>query len=231
VKRRGREKKAANPKLIRSRLSKVRFPECCPVCLKPPEDLVSITVIEKALYDKSTDSAASVWMRGKSGPDPALVSGGAAVFWIPTCLKHGSGRLRTLRTKLVPVVVFFVLFYPALYFMLGILNALHSPRPILEPIVGFLVTVTGIMLAAFYGLYPRALERALQFIDIDRAHDQVFLQIRSEQYAIMFMELNAMYSEPLSPGERDRTNLNRGSGRLDDETIPEPSKADEKGDK
>ncbi len=192
---------------VRTSISKVQFPELCPVCMAPPEDLVSVTVIEKSSYQKRETETPSVWSSGKSAPDPALESGRVATFWVPTCMKHGSGKLRTLRTRLVPILVFFILFYPALYFILALVSAQYNPRPIFEPLIGLIVTV-GLMLgAAFYGFYPRALERTLRFVDIDTTHDRVFLEIRNGRYAKMFLEANAMHSDLL-----DALNKESGAG-------------------
>jgi hypothetical protein len=129
-----------------------------------------------------------------------------ATFWVPTCMKHGSGKLRTLRTRLVPILVFFILFYPALYFTLGLVSAQYNPRPVLEPLIGLIVTV-GLMLGtALYGFYPRALERTLRFVDIDTIHDGVFIEIRNDRYAKRFLEMNAMHSELLDAhSKEDRT--------------------------
>ena len=194
---------------VRTSISKVQFPEMCPVCMASPEDLVSVTVIEKSIYQKRATETPSVWSAGKSVPDPALRSGRVATFWVPTCMRHGSGKLRTLRTRLVPILIFFILFYPALYFTLALASAQYNPKPILEPLIGLVVTV-GLMLGtAFYGFYPRALERTLRFVDIDTIHDRVFIEIRNDRYAKMFLELNAMHSELLgaqSRGSETRTN-------------------------
>lgn len=188
---------------VRTSISKVQFPEVCPVCMASPEDLVSVTVIEKSIYQKREGETPSVWSSGISAPDPALRSGRVATFWVPTCMKHGSGKLRTLRTRFVPILVFFIVFYPALYFALALVSAQYNPRPILEPLVGLIVTV-GLMIAtAFYGFYPRPLERTLRFVDIDTIHDLVFLEIRNSQYAKRFLELNAMHSEQIDAQSKE----------------------------
>ena len=77
---------------VRTSISKVQFPEVCPVCMASPEDLVSVTVIEKSIYRKREEDTPSVWSSGTSAPDPALRSGRVATFWVPTCMKHAAGN-------------------------------------------------------------------------------------------------------------------------------------------
>ena len=172
---------------IRVKLSTIQFPEICPVCLKEPEDLVFVTIMEKANYDYATSS----WKKKQEKVEVALDSArGAVSLAIPTCMLHGSQSVRSFRTKLVAAVGFFVLFYPMLFSLLQINVALGHSRSPLEPVLGFLATFILLVILLIYGLFPRALERAIRFDDVSRTKDIILLSISNAEYLDQFMNLN-----------------------------------------
>ena len=59
----------------------------------------------------------------------------------------------------------------------------------------FQVWVLVFLVLVIYGYYPRALERSLKFIDIDRAKDAVYIDIMNDEYRKLFMDLNAMHAD------------------------------------
>lgn len=186
-----KSKEKPQPLLVRAKITKVKFPEKCPVCLAEPEDLVSITVMESSHFDRSDDDSISSWSDGKNKVEMTLAAAqGAATFWVPTCGIHGSRSLRSGPKRFMAWAAFFVLFYPGLYFILGIMSAIQNLRPLLEPLLGFVVTVSLLILLAFWGYYPRAIERTLRIIRIDRHEDAVYMDIRNRKYGKLFMELN-----------------------------------------
>lgn len=186
----------ANLTLVRAKISKVEFPEKCPVCLDEPEDLVSVTITERFSVVRGDDSAVSTWADGKDKADLILASArGAVTFWVPTCMLHGSGKLRTGRARFIAWAALFVLFYPALFFLLGINAAIWHSRSLLEPVTGLAVILVLLFVLVIYGYYPRALERSLKFIDIDRAKDAVYIDIMNDEYRKLFMDLNAMHAD------------------------------------
>ena len=172
---------------IRVKLSKIQFPEICPVCLEEPEDLVFVTIMEKANYDYASSS----WRRGQDRTEVALDSArGAVSLAIPTCMLHGSQSVRSFRTKLVAALGFFVLFYPMLFNLLQINVALGYSRSPLEPFLGFFASFILLVIFLVYGLFPRALERAIRFDDVSRTKDTVLLSISNTEYRNRFMDLN-----------------------------------------
>ena len=186
----------ANLTLVRAKISKVEFPEKCPVCLDEPEDLVSVTITERFSVVRGDDSAVSTWADGKDKADLILASArGAVTFWVPTCMLHGSGKLRTGRARFIAWAALFVLFYPALFFLLGINAAIWHSRSLLEPLANLTVILLVFFVLVIYGYYPRALERSLKFIDIDRAKDAVYIYIMNDEYRKLFMDLNAMHAD------------------------------------
>jgi len=188
---------------INVKLSKIQFPEICPVCLKEAEDLVFVTIIEKANYDYTSSS----WARSQDKSSVALdAAQGAVTFAIPTCMFHGSSSVRTFRKKIIAALGFFVLFYPILYFLLQINVALGFSRPILQPISGLIATSTILVIFLLYGLFPRALERVIRFDDVSRVKDMVLLSISNIEYRHKFMELNMINAEILN----DEPTENRG---------------------
>jgi hypothetical protein len=177
---------------IRVKLSKIRFPEVCPVCLDEVEDLVFVTIVERA----RDDFEAREWSDGRDKTKAALnAASGATTFSVPTCMRHGSKSVRSLRTKLVAVLGFFIMFYPILFYALQINLALTYSRDLVPPITGFLITLIGLLLFLAYGFYPRALERAVRFHNVNRAKDSVFLSISTREYRDQFLNLNEMHSD------------------------------------
>jgi hypothetical protein len=174
---------------IRVKLSKIQFPEMCPVCLEEPEDLVFVTIIERADDDYSSSS----WMKEQDKTAVALNAAlGATTFAIPTCMRHGSKGVRSLRTKLIAAIGFFVMFYPILFFLLQLNVAIGFSRPLIKPLVGLIVTVSIFVIILFYGLFPRALERAIRFHNLSRVRDSVLLSISNAEYREHFLDLNKM---------------------------------------
>ncbi len=174
---------------FRVKISKIQFPEVCPVCLEDPEDLVFVTIIEK-IGDTNTSGS---WASQQDKTTIALnAAKGATTFAIPTCMSHGSKSVRSLKTKLIAVIGFFVLFYPILFFLLQINVALIYSGPILPPLLGILITSAFLMLILVYSLFPRSLERAIRFHDVSRVKDSVLLSISNPEYSRLFLNLNEM---------------------------------------
>lgn len=179
---------------IKVKLTKIQFPEICPVCLDDAEDLVFVTIVEKA----RDDFEALAWNNGKDKTKAALdTARGATTFGVPTCMSHGSKSVRSFRTKMIAVLGFFIMFYPILFYVLQINLALTYSRPLIPPATGFLVTFTALFLFLLYGFFPRALERALRFHNVSRAKDSVFLSISSSEYRNHFLEMNEMFSDEI----------------------------------
>jgi hypothetical protein len=180
---------------IRVKMSKIRFPEICPVCLEEPEDLVFVTILEKF----GDDFGASSWNKQEDKVSVALnAAKGAITFTIPTCMLHGSRSVRTLKTKLIAALGFFILFYPILFYILEINVALVYSRPLTQPILGLTTTTVAFLIILLYGLYPRALERAVHFDSVNRANDQVLISIKNKEYRSRFLELNKMVADVMN---------------------------------
>ena len=178
---------------VRTRLSRIQFPEVCPVCSDKAEDLVFVTVMEQ-LHPASYESTSMI--RGEDKASVALETArGATTFPVPTCLRHGSKSVRSVRTKIVAAAGFFIFFYPILFFLLQINTALIYSRSVTEPVVGLLMFITALVATSVYGLFPRALERALKFENIGRGKDTVEVIMTNNDYRARFVELNEMFIE------------------------------------
>lgn len=183
---------------VKTKLSKIQFPELCPVCMEPAEDLVFITIIESVGAD-SYDS--SSWKRGDDKTAIALQSAkSATTFSVPTCMAHGSKSVRTIRTVLVAVVGFFVFFYPIVFFLLQINSGLIYSKPLAESLTGALFFITALFVTILYGLFPRALERGLKFENISRTKDSVEVVVANREYRKRFIEMNEMFTDIISDG-------------------------------
>ena len=117
----------------------------------------------------------------------------ATTFSVPTCMAHGSKSVRTIRTRLVAVIGFFVLFYPIIFYLLQINVAVVYSRSILEPLSGATLFIGLLLLTILYGLFPRALERGLKFENTNRMKDTVDVLIKNEEYREIFIEMNEMH--------------------------------------
>ncbi|MFW9959981.1 MAG: hypothetical protein ACFFDV_03125 [Candidatus Thorarchaeota archaeon] len=178
---------------IRAKLSRIIFPETCPVCSDEAEDLVFVTVIERH-GPESHES--SLLIRGEDRTSAALEAAkGAMTFAVPTCMRHGSKTVRGLRTKMIAVAGFFIFFYPILFFLLQINVALIYSRSLMEPLLGLVVFSTALIIAVLYGIFPRALERALRFECISRAKDSVDVIMSNIEYMEKFLAMNEIFTE------------------------------------
>ncbi|MFW9974292.1 MAG: hypothetical protein ACFFDQ_03350 [Candidatus Thorarchaeota archaeon] len=178
-----------NPSLLNVKLSKIQFPEICPVCLEEPEDLVFVTITEK----HDDDYLSSSWTKQNDKVSVALdAARGATTFVIPTCMRHGSKSVRSLKTKLISALGFFFLFYPILFFLIQINIALSFSRPLIQPLLAFLSLTILLILILLYGLFPRALERAIRFQHVSHTRDSVLLSFTNSEYQRLFIDLNSM---------------------------------------
>ena len=138
-------------------------------------------------------------MKGDDKAGAALQSAkSSTTFSVPTCMAHGSKSVRTIRTRFITVMGFFVLFYPIIYYLLQIDLALIYSRPLFEPIIGAILFIFLLISTIFYGLFPRALERGLKFENTSRTKDSVDIIIKNREYRKIFFELNAAYAEHVS---------------------------------
>lgn len=182
--------------LVKCSLSKMEFPEICPVCLKEPEDLVAITIIERPLGDRGDDRTYSAVKRGTSKADITLEAArGATTLWVPTCMKHGSANVRSDKMRMVSWLSFFIMFYPILYFVLTISSSLRDSSVTVFDVVGLGASLALFLGLSFYGCFPRALERTVKVVELEYAKDRIYLNIKSPRYLKQFMDLNAMHCD------------------------------------
>lgn len=181
------------------KLSRIKFPELCPVCMEPAEDLVFITIIESQGPDSYESSS---WAKGDDKIAAALQSARTSTtFHVPTCMFHGSKSVRTLRTRFVAVVGFFVLFYPIIFFLLQINLALIYSKSLTEPMLGALFFIGLLLVTILYAIIPRALERGLRFENTSRTNDSVDVIIANKEYRKRFREENEMFIDTFSDDE------------------------------
>ncbi len=182
-----------NKEFVKAKLSVIEFPEVCPVCLDPAEDLVFITVLDRLRQD---DHIGTSWSRQDDKISSALSSAkGYATFAVPTCMSHGSRSVRTFRTRLVAIVGFFVMFYPVLYFLLELNATSYYSEPVMSTWIGLIGSILILLGSLLYGLFPRALERKLRFVDMARSKDVVVLRIQNREYRTRFLEANGLNAE------------------------------------
>ncbi|MFW9845593.1 MAG: hypothetical protein ACFFD6_02510 [Candidatus Thorarchaeota archaeon] len=180
--------------LVRCGLSKIEFPEVCPVCLKEPEDLVAITIIERSQGERGDDRTYSALKRGTSRADIALEAArGATTLWVPACMKHGSANVRSDRMRIISWLSFFIMFYPILYFILALSRSLANSSVGIFEVAGLGVSLVLFLGLSLYGCFPRALERTVKVVELEYAKDRVYLDIRNPTYLKQFMQLNAMH--------------------------------------
>jgi hypothetical protein len=185
-----------SPRRVRVKLSKIQFPDLCPVCSSEAEDLVFVTVIDK----ETDDYASSSWTKRDGVNTELQTAKEATTFAVPTCMQHGSKSVRSLRMKLTAALGLFLLFYPILFYLLRINVALTSSRPLAEPLTALTVLIVILVLILMYGLYPRALERAIRFHDVNRVKDYVILSVSNRDYLNRFLKLNEMAVQENSTG-------------------------------
>jgi hypothetical protein len=197
------ERAQENPSIIRCAISKVQFPEICPVCLAVAEDLVAVTVVERgpSIADRDIHSS---WTSGQDKVGVGLEAArGATALWIPACMRHGSTSVRTGRKRFLAWLAYFIVFYPILFFLLSLRNNMVQGRPIEMSLIGLIVSVAIFLILAFYGYFPRALERAIRIIHTDRSRDRLYLHIENEEYQSLFLEMNEMHSDLLDSVDND----------------------------
>ncbi|TXT54313.1 MAG: hypothetical protein BAJATHORv1_70013 [Candidatus Thorarchaeota archaeon] len=177
--------------VLKVKLSKVTFPEVCPACLEDAEDLISMEVWS------DEDKASTTFSRADQAESALSVKKGATVIWVPTCMSHGSKNVRTTRKVVLAWIGFLILWYPGIYFLLGLIRAFYYSNSILLPLLQFLVMLGIMGLVLLYGYFPRAVERNLHFLDVDIQKDTLYVLIGKQEYYDLFLELNEMHAEEI----------------------------------
>ncbi|MFW9921285.1 MAG: hypothetical protein ACFFED_16915 [Candidatus Thorarchaeota archaeon] len=192
--------------LIKVKLSKVQFPEYCPVCMDEAEDLVAIMVFETTVdHWSERRGLASGWAKQRDHADIALShTKGGSIFWVPACLSHGSDTITTPRKQVVSIIGFMFLFYPLLYFILGLLAAIEYSRPVLDSLIPVTILLCAMVFDIMYGFYPRSLEKSIQFLDINYSKDEAVIYLKNDRYRELFLRTNEMTAESLR-GESTKT--------------------------
>ena len=194
--------------IVKVKLTNVTFPEVCPVCMDEAEDLVPITVFEHpqrfgTSSFKGGGFLTSSWKKSDDRAGVALAGAqGAVSFWVPACMAHGSQSIVTTQKTVASVIGFFLLFYPFLFFVLEVITAIHFERPILEPLGWFVILLFLLIVDILYGFYPRALQRRIQFLEINRARNEVYIKIENLDYLEAFLTSNEMYADIAENEER-----------------------------
>lgn len=161
-----------------------------------PYDLIPITVLENEHGTDGDDSTAAVYSYGTGVDEASPGLRSSVLFWIPACAIHA--HIRTMKKRFVGVLGFFILFYPALFFILAIIRDVRYGGPLLSDTV-LLILMCGIMIGLLlFGFLPRGLERAIIFVRINRGKDTVMLRIRNDDYRRQFLELNEMHARIIS---------------------------------
>ena len=178
--------------VIKVKLSKIQFPDICPVCLEEAEDLVFVTVAERA----RDDFEARNWSAGRDRAQMILdAAQGATTFSVPTCMRHGSRSVRSFRSKMIAVIGFFIIFYPILYFLLSINLALTYSRNLTQPLTGFIATVLVLVAFLLYGFFPRGTAR-FRFIQLNYSlcydDGQLLRDFNNLQYPLYFLASDLM---------------------------------------
>ncbi len=190
--------------LVKAKITDIRFPEFCPVCMEEAEDLVALSVFTGP--DNRWDERKGLlsgWARGEDKVDIALAQArGVTTFWVPACLIHGSGSISTTGKKVMSIAGFMFLFYPLLYFLLGLIVAIEYSRPILDSLIPALLLVLAIIIDIAYGFFPRPLERSVRFLSVDDVKDEVVIHIKNPAYRDLFLNENSMTSELLKEEDR-----------------------------
>ncbi|MHA1770134.1 MAG: hypothetical protein ACTSYL_11445 [Candidatus Thorarchaeota archaeon] len=182
--------------IIKCTLSKLKFPEFCPVCMDEPYDLVPITVIERACDTESSGSTTTVYSRGTSMNESSPGLQSSVLFWIPACASHAN--IRTMKKRFVGALGFFILFYPALFLILAIIRDVHYGGSLPSDITLFIFIDIVMLSLILYGFFPRSLERAIIFERVNRGEDLVILRILNDDYRRQFLELNEMHAGIIS---------------------------------
>ncbi len=182
--------------VVKATLSKTIFPEICPVCGAEAEDFVSITYYASGEEDDKGSLTMEEWGSSKDSIGAKMAtSRGAVLFWVPTCIHHGSKSMTTSRTMMIAIIGFMLLFYPLLFYGLGILSAIYFNRPIFESLIPVLIILGALIALLFYGFYPRSLQRQIRVLSTNPSSDEVYLIFRNTEYQQKFLELNIMHAE------------------------------------
>jgi hypothetical protein len=136
------------------------------------------------------------WTKGHDKAEVILQEAkGGTTFWIPACFQHGSGTITTPRKKVISAIGFLLLFYPFMFYVLGIAAALEFSRPLTEMLLPLILIFAFIIVDIMYGFYPRALERHVKILDLSRAKNRATIILKNDEYRTLFLEHNALHAE------------------------------------
>jgi len=188
-----RDRKYFNEPIVRAKISWLHFPKICPVCCSPSTSTTQITTTPRNkqwLRPHWNPSFYSSDRRRLGLPSPASKS-----FLIHVCEEHnisddGNARMRALAMLLASILSGMSVF--ALIFVSYDVSSGRGIHPITT------IYILGLFLSLIFGYIafrPNALESSVKIIGFDFDLQNVWLQFKTPEYRLRFIQENQMGSE------------------------------------
>jgi hypothetical protein len=186
-------KKVFKEPIIRAKINKIRFPNCCPVCGAPATSTTWISTAprKKRLLRPHWDPAYSPTSRRVHGISaPHLKS-----FPVPVCEGHhvsddGVIRFRSIAALILVIVasssIFVIMFAGSDYWYHRGLSSWLGPY--------FLVLAASVLVGVI-AFKPNGLESSVKIVGFDFDVQYVWLNLKREEYRRKFMNENEMNAE------------------------------------
>ncbi len=191
-----RYKKVFNEPLVRVRISRLRFPNSCPVCGEPATktSLITTSPKSKRYLRPHWDPAFSSRSRKRLGFSlPQKKS-----FLIPVCENHeiiddGEWRLRGIVSLFVAVVASFSIFV-----LMFAGSDIWNEYGIRSWVPGYFLVLAISIIGGYLVFRPSLLESAVKIIGFDFDVQYVWLYLKDLEYRGKFVEENEMNAELVS---------------------------------
>lgn len=191
-----RSKKVFNEPLVRVKISRLRFPNICPVCGEPTTTTTLLTTSpkRKRYLRPHWDPAFSPGSRKHFG----LSLPQKKTFLIPVCNNHeivddGKWRLRSIVSLFVAVIAsssIFVLMFAGSDIWNG-----YGIRPWVP---GYFLVLAISIIIGYLAFRPSVLECAVKIIGFDFDVQYVWFYLKNPEYLRKFLNENAMNAELVS---------------------------------
>ena len=171
----------------------MKFPEICPVCGDPAEDIMPIIIIPSQ-YKSLRPSLDYMYPSYGRRQNDAL-SHVKKTLQVPVCANHHYTDEGAERTKSYCIVFDGLALVYLILAMLAFGNEFWT-RGSLSPWMLFAAAIFGTFLILTYAVFrPGPVEAAIKIIGFDRGLHHIWIQFKRTQYRYEFMKENAMTAE------------------------------------
>lgn len=190
--------------ILKVMVEKVRFPDVCPVCLQPANEVTTVIISDKTYLEASPYRGLLVGgIGGQSRYRYQHYTPGGGekrVIRVPTCELHKHQEVRG-EFKTCWFAFALISFAPILLLFYGVTNAIFHGGEVFLDIFGLLLLLGALLASTLFIFWPRPFQRAFAVMDVTPNDMDIILKLKNHKYSDLLVSMNEMYVSVI--GERE----------------------------